>query len=48
MFTAGTVWVEAILPGTSTIIAQFLLQMHNKNMFDIEDEGQSDAGRHPQ
>ena len=39
--------VEANIPGTSTIIAQFLLQMHKK-MFYIENEDQSDAEQHPQ
>ena len=42
---AGIVRVDANLPGTSTVIAQFLLQMHNKNVFDQEkNEGQSDDG----
>ena len=44
----GGVRVKANLPGTTTIIAQLLLQMHNKKMFDIENEGQSDAGQDPQ
>ena len=45
--TVGGVRVETNLSGTSTIIAQFFLQMHNKKMFDIENEGQiSDAAQH--
>ena len=36
------------LPGTSTVIAQFLLLMHNKKMFDKENEGQSDGAQHMQ
>ena len=45
---AGAVGMEASLPGTSAIVAQLLLSMHNKKMFDIESEAQSDAGEHPQ
>ena len=36
--TAGFVQVEANLPGTSTAIAQFLLQMHFKKMFALESD----------
>ena len=32
--------VEENLPGTTTIISQFLLQMHNKKILGIENEGQ--------
>ena len=32
--------------GTSTVIAQFLLQMHNKKMFDLGNECQSDGAQH--
>ena len=44
----GRAQVKANLLGTSAIIEQFLFQMYNKNMFDIENEGQSDAVHHPQ
>ena len=39
--------VEANLPGTSAVAALFLLQAHNKQMFDLENEGQSDGARYP-
>ena len=29
--------------GTSTVIAQFLLQTHNKKIFDVVNEGQGDG-----
>ena len=44
----GSVSLEANLPGTSTVIAQFLLQMHIMKMFDLENEGQNDAAQHSQ
>ena len=44
--TARAVRVEANLPGTSTVNAQFLLQMHNKKVLDLENEGQSDEAQH--
>ena len=28
---------------TSTVVAQYLLQKHNKKMFDLEDECQTDG-----
>ena len=34
--------VEA-LPGTPTVIAHVLLQIHNKKMFDSENEGECDG-----
>ena len=39
---ACALWVEENLPGTATVIAQFLLQIHDK-IFDLENEGQSDG-----
>ena len=45
--TVETVRVEANLRETSTVIAQFLLQMHNKKMFDIKNAGESDEAQHP-
>ena len=45
---AEAVRVEATLPGTSPVIAQFSLQMHKKKMFDLENECESDATQHPQ
>ena len=33
---AGTVQVESNLPGTLNVIAQFLMQMYDKKMFDFE------------
>ena len=38
-------WVEANLPGKSKVIAQFLLQIHNKIMFINENEGQSNGAQ---
>ena len=46
--TAGAVLVEANLSGTSTVVAQFLLQMHNKKIVDFKNEGQSAEAQHPQ
>ena len=43
---AGSMRIEANLPGTSTVIAQFLLQMHNKKMFNLESKGQSEGAQH--
>ena len=40
--------VKANLPQTSTVIGQFLLQMYNKKMFDLENESQSDEAQHSQ
>ena len=34
--------------GTSTVTAQFLLQMHKKKMFYRENEGQSESIQHSQ
>ena len=45
---AVAVQVEANLPGIFPVIVQFLLQMHNKKMFDLENEGQSDGTQHLQ
>ena len=39
--TAVAVRVEVNLPGTSTVVAQFLLQMHNKKLND-GNEGRRD------
>ena len=39
----GTVRVEANLPGTSAVIAKFLMQMRNKKMFDLENESHYDG-----
>ena len=33
---------------TFTSITQFLLQIHNKKIFDLESEGQLDGAEHPQ
>ena len=38
--------VETNLAGTSTVIAQFSLQMHDKKKFDLEKEDQSDGAQH--
>ena len=32
----------------NTVITHFLLQMHNKKMFDLENKGQSDGARRTQ
>ena len=41
--------VEANLPETNLLSLNiFLLQMHNKKMLDLENEGQSDGAQHPQ
>ena len=45
--TAGAVRVDANLPGQSTVITQFVLEMHSKKMFYLEHEGQSDWSQHP-
>ena len=42
----GAVQVEANLPGTSTVIPQFLLLMHNKKIFDLVNESQNDGAQH--
>ena len=47
-YTAGNVRVEAYLPGTSAVCAIFLLQMHYKKMFDLENEGQGHGVQHSQ
>ena len=47
-FTAGTVKVEANMSETATVIAQFVLQMYNKKLFDLENEWQSDRAQHPE
>ena len=39
---AWVVRVEVNLPDTSTVIARYLVQMHNNKMFDLKNEGQSD------
>ena len=44
---ARAVRVKTNLQGTSTVIAIFLLQMSNKKMFDLENEGQIDGAQHP-
>ena len=40
--------VEVNLSATSTVIAQFLLQKHNRKMFDLENEGKSNGTQHRQ
>ena len=37
--------VEANLLETSTVTAQYLLQMHDRKKFDLENEGQSDGAQ---
>ena len=39
-FRAEAVQDKANLPGTSTTIVQFVLQVHNKTIFDLGNEGQ--------
>ena len=40
--------VETILPGTSSALAQFLLQMHNNQILELENKGQCDGAQHLQ
>ena len=44
----GRARTEANLQWTSTVMAQYLLQMHNKKKFYLENEGQSEWAQHPQ
>ena len=46
--TTGAVPVKTNLLATSIVTAQFLLQMQNKKMFDLENESESDEGKHLQ
>ena len=48
LLRGGAVQVEANLPRTSIVIAQFSLLKYSKKIFDLENEGQSDVAQHPQ
>ena len=47
-FTVKALPVETNLQVTSIVTAQFLVQMNNNKMFDIENKGQGDGAQHPQ
>ena len=44
----GGVQAKANLPETYNVVAQFLLEMHNNEMFNLENECQRDVAQHTQ
>ena len=47
-YMAGVVRVEANLPGHPSVRGQFLLEMLNKKLIDLENEYQRDGAQHQQ